>query len=241
MSVRYSRKELFITTTQNKHNLPRYVLVYGTLKKGFNNHRVLGNSEFVADTYVKGSLYTNGGFPQYLEEGNDTIKCELYLVKDADTLKALDRLEGEGRMYIRKPVMYITTDHKEGKADIYVWNYSLRGLRQFVPNDAGLCEFLGYAQDVKNLKPIATHIEYYKEELEELGFEAASNYAKFEMQDLDSEDNEIGNVVMCEIVEIDNEIYFNINYDMLDHDFENIGIPQAVLDAYYYARKLLRD
>ena len=68
------------------------VFVYGTLKKGYGNHHLLKNAEFVGDATVKGTLYVEG-LPMYRSEGDGVVHGELYQV-DNVTLGALDMLEG---------------------------------------------------------------------------------------------------------------------------------------------------
>lgn len=79
------------------------VFVYGTLKRGHRNHRLLEDSWFVGtgSTVAKFDMI-NSGFPVLLP--NDDGLCvigEVFKVDDK-TLENLDRLEGEGRMYNRK-------------------------------------------------------------------------------------------------------------------------------------------
>lgn len=73
------------------------VFVYGTLKKGFSNHRVLNNSKFLGAAYTqeKFSLYCNGFFPYIVKERDSNINVhgEVYGVDDK-TLRSLDALEG---------------------------------------------------------------------------------------------------------------------------------------------------
>lgn len=84
------------------------VFVYGTLKKGYGNHRLLAASKFidVAATYENYLLY-DGGFPYAVNQENcneedNTLPVlgEVYEV-DRATLAALDQLEGEGDFYYR--------------------------------------------------------------------------------------------------------------------------------------------
>lgn len=80
-----------------------YVAVYGSLKKGFGNHRLLGaTSEFIGTgiTEPKYKMYSLGGFPG-LHSGNDRIFVEVYLVDANKTLPNLDLLEGHPSWYKR--------------------------------------------------------------------------------------------------------------------------------------------
>ena len=74
-----------------------FVFTYGTLKRGFHNHEVLGNSRFVAEamTVKPFRLVHPPGysFPFLLDvEGGVQVTGELYVV-DEETLKRLDWLE----------------------------------------------------------------------------------------------------------------------------------------------------
>ena len=80
------------------------VFVYGSLKKGFHNHRVLGDSEFVCTDILSGySLVDLGSFPMALPNPDGCILGEVYYVTP-ETLEALDRLESEGSFYKREVV-----------------------------------------------------------------------------------------------------------------------------------------
>jgi gamma-glutamylcyclotransferase (GGCT)/AIG2-like uncharacterized protein YtfP len=83
------------------------VFVYGSLKRGFGNHRMLGHdSVLIAKTQTKDKAFhmnSLGAFPAVLRGGNYSIEGELYKVSD-DTLQTLDYLEGNGSLYQRELV-----------------------------------------------------------------------------------------------------------------------------------------
>ena len=86
------------------------VFVYGSLKKGFYNNVVLGDSEFVAVDIVSGySLISLGAFPMAIPDPEGYVIGEVYYVTP-ETLERLDRLEGfhidtpYSSMYDRKVV-----------------------------------------------------------------------------------------------------------------------------------------
>ena len=100
------------------------VFVYGSLKRGFGNHDVLGDSEFIAKTRTVGRCYNMislGAFPGVIDKGEYDIEGELYSVDDY-TMDALDMLEGEGYLYRRRKVG-LASGHT---AWIYflIWNLS---------------------------------------------------------------------------------------------------------------------
>ena len=103
------------------------VFVYGTLKMGFGNHRLLENSELLGEetTDPRYTMVSLGGFPGVLKGGNTKIHGEVYAVNEL-TMKHLDRLEGYPNFYNRK-----TIETKYGDAWIY-----------YLPRD----QYLGYCK-----------------------------------------------------------------------------------------------
>lgn len=83
------------------------VMVYGTLRKGCGNDRLLVGSELVGTFTVPGyKMYSAGGFPYCVkvDDMDQTIVTEVYLVNDS-TLESLDGLEGVAyNHYMRVPV-----------------------------------------------------------------------------------------------------------------------------------------
>lgn len=82
------------------------VFVYGSLKKGCYNHRLMKNSEFIGNGTVDNMLlYSLGAFPAIIpakeNEKSFAVKGEVYEV-NAETLKMLDKLEGNGHFYTRE-------------------------------------------------------------------------------------------------------------------------------------------
>jgi gamma-glutamylcyclotransferase (GGCT)/AIG2-like uncharacterized protein YtfP len=78
-----------------------YVFVYGTLKRGNYNNRLLEGSVFVEEAKVKGyGLTPGGGFPYAIPCQNMTARGEVYAVED-HTMARLDGLEGFPYHYTR--------------------------------------------------------------------------------------------------------------------------------------------
>jgi gamma-glutamylcyclotransferase (GGCT)/AIG2-like uncharacterized protein YtfP len=70
------------------------VFVYGSLRRGQGNNRLLYASEFVGNATVCGTLYSLGGFPGLrIDDSEGDVVGEVWQVDDA-TLAELDRLEG---------------------------------------------------------------------------------------------------------------------------------------------------
>lgn len=85
-----------------------YVAVYGTLRQGFGNHRLLkhGCAELMGRFRVKLPFYMEslGGFPGLIPSGDrHNITVEVYQV-DKETMNSLDILEGYPRFYDKKRV-----------------------------------------------------------------------------------------------------------------------------------------
>jgi len=79
------------------------VFVYGSLKKGFTNNRLLENDKFICETRTAGSKFemvSLTGFPG-VKYGLGSIHGELYEVSE-NTMLILDRLESNGHFYNRE-------------------------------------------------------------------------------------------------------------------------------------------
>ena len=93
------------------------VVVYGSLKSGFGNHKWhLGKARRLRDceTLPVYSLFSLGSFPGVIKGGKTSIQLEMYEVNEEE-LRSLDALEGNGSFYTRE---VITTS--EGDAWIYL-------------------------------------------------------------------------------------------------------------------------
>ncbi|EKO39600.1 MAG: hypothetical protein B193_1688 [Solidesulfovibrio magneticus str. Maddingley MBC34] len=101
-----------------------HVFVYGTLRRGFSNHRFLAGARFVGpgrtvDAY---GLYLEAGIP-YLAagEGRYPVVGEVYAV-DAAILAGLDELEEHPRVYTRRPAPIVLGDGRRLIAWVYFAN-----------------------------------------------------------------------------------------------------------------------
>ncbi|KAB2888115.1 MAG: gamma-glutamylcyclotransferase [Desulfobulbaceae bacterium] len=99
------------------------VFVYGTLKKGFSNHRLLAGSEYLgtAQTVEKYAMYSTGTPIVLKDEAVSPIHGELYRVNEA-TLVALDSLEGHPDWYRREEIS-IFVDGEKGRYQETAWLY----------------------------------------------------------------------------------------------------------------------
>ncbi|HWA72440.1 MAG TPA: gamma-glutamylcyclotransferase family protein [Polyangiaceae bacterium] len=81
----------------------RLLFVYGSLKRGFSNHRLLAGARFVGEcrTEARYQLLVLGIYPALSDQGDRAIAGELYAL-DARQLSKLDEFEGEA--YRRRAV-----------------------------------------------------------------------------------------------------------------------------------------
>lgn len=90
------------------------IFTYGTLKKGFHNHSVLGKAAVYIGHHTTKPCYTMydlGFYPAISLLGNTAIVGEVYEVSD---LENIDRLEGYPHFYNR-----IEIETKYGLAWVY--------------------------------------------------------------------------------------------------------------------------
>src|SRR5690606_2904045 len=99
-----------------------FVFVYGTLKRGYGNHGVLGGSEFVGEAVTDRHNYYmfDGGFPWVVDGGEHKVVGELYEVKSKNILDNLDRLEGVPYMYVKSEVDVVTLYGQHYSAYMYI-------------------------------------------------------------------------------------------------------------------------
>lgn len=103
------------------------VFVYGSLRKGLNNHHFLNNSEYIGDYTSKEQFYLitykTLKFPYLLEDlefdrPKTNIKGEIYKVNE-DVLKNLDNLESNSVIYQRKKYEFFN-DKNSIEAYVYI-------------------------------------------------------------------------------------------------------------------------
>lgn len=105
------------------------VFVYGTLKSGHGNHRLLQGSKFLGRSTVdRFKMYSLGGFPAVVPSEDGVIQGEVYEVDDF-TMTRLDRLEGYPNFYDR---MIVSTE--KGPAWIYYMHTPPREDKSIIPN-----------------------------------------------------------------------------------------------------------
>ena len=104
-----------------------YVFVYGTLMRGKGNHRWLlkGNldAEFIGQGWAGGlGLYrVTPDYPGVIREEGAVTAGEVFRV-GRKVLREMDRLEGEGDLYIREKTHVILKEGPTVEAWVYLWN-----------------------------------------------------------------------------------------------------------------------
>lgn len=121
---------------QNKH----LVFVYGTLKKGYGNHRLLelSSSKHIADAMTFEAKYTMeslGGCPGVYKNGDEAIWGEVYEVSDLG-LKSLDSLEGNGCLYTRELVDVVNSEGEKYKAWMYMLPHDDDDFRNYCSSES---------------------------------------------------------------------------------------------------------
>jgi len=95
------------------------VCVYGTLKSGYGNNRLLSGSKCISNGILLNHKlyysYGDSGFPVAKEDLDSNVMCEVYLVNDSSTLSRLDSLEGyrsstDSGMYLRRTGKVLNED-----------------------------------------------------------------------------------------------------------------------------------
>ena len=99
------------------------VAVYGTLKRGHGNHRVMGDSKFLG-THVTDpayTMYSTGGFPIVCTHGDTAIHVEVFEVEKGN-LQRIYSLEGYTGIRNHKDNWYNTVEIQTpyGQAEMFV-------------------------------------------------------------------------------------------------------------------------
>lgn len=129
-----------------------YVFVYGTLMKGFGNHRVMeqAKGKYIGKAKMFGKTkYDTGGFPAVIDGGGD-IYGEVYLLPNeveyidwfgrtvrAKPIEILDSLEGyapnrpvANNMYLRKKAKVLLQNGRYLWVSYYYWNRPINNMKK---------------------------------------------------------------------------------------------------------------
>lgn len=123
----------------NTENLTR-IAVYGTLKQGKENHRLLKDSQYIGDgiTAPVFDMVSFGGFPGIIK-GEYPVLVEVYDVSP-EQLRPIDYLEGHPDFYKRDIYEVYFEDGTVSKC--YIYNLVERSAhyatnRKVIPNSKG--------------------------------------------------------------------------------------------------------
>ncbi|HEX4954518.1 MAG TPA: gamma-glutamylcyclotransferase family protein [Thermoanaerobaculia bacterium] len=94
------------------------LFVYGSLRRGGENHRFLDGARFLGEARTEPGhqLLDLGRYPGMVAAAEGRVLGELFEV-DGETLAALDRFEGHPTFYQRRPVRL--------DGDLIAWSYFL--------------------------------------------------------------------------------------------------------------------
>jgi gamma-glutamylaminecyclotransferase len=104
------------------------LFVYGTLKKGFGNHRLLEGQKLLGNATICGyEMYSMGNYPAIRQANEGYIHGELYEIEDT-LWPRLDRLEGVPYLYTRETdTVWMDGKDETHQADIYVYANPIDG------------------------------------------------------------------------------------------------------------------
>lgn len=125
------------------------VAVYGTLRKGWGNHRLLDNEycTYLGTTRTEPSykMVSLGAFPGVIEGGDKSITIEVYSVNSKKVEQQLDWLEGFPSFYQKAQLMtewgtatmYVLSEEHYGSRTIITdgdWSEYIKELRSRTTN-----------------------------------------------------------------------------------------------------------
>lgn len=101
----------------------RAYFVYGTLKKGHGNNRLIVNQEYAGTATLNGyRMHHLGGFPAVTPDENRVVQGEVWMI-DEETEPKVDRLEGYSNGYkgfYDKALVEVTNENDQTiKAYVY--------------------------------------------------------------------------------------------------------------------------
>jgi len=109
---------------KKEESFSELLFVYGSLKKGFDNHNLL--SKYAkrlgkAHTVKKFAMFEDsfGNYPYLVDAPFAKIKGELYQITRAELMKRIDEFEGVPDYYVRKKIE-VKSHHGVKRAFVYV-------------------------------------------------------------------------------------------------------------------------
>lgn len=120
------------------------IMVYGTLKKGYWNNRLLSGAEFVGEALTKKTYTMHGHGVPFINPDRDglPVKGEVYRIDEKRHLPDLDRLEGHPNTYTRTTIdAQLLSNGEEVLVDIYEMVHSRWGTPSKHPPECGYYEW----------------------------------------------------------------------------------------------------
>jgi len=100
------------------------LFVYGTLKKGFNNHRIIEGSKYLGMHWLNNyGIFDLGFYPGIRPRQGGVVYGELYEIDD-ELFPRLDRLEGTPYLYTRETEFFHRDDKDNPCCSGYVYVYA---------------------------------------------------------------------------------------------------------------------
>ena len=102
---------------RNEKDICIYLFVYGSLKKGFDNHDLLKKDAILigeAETVKKFGLFEDsfGNYPYLTDRSSEhRVKGELYKIRCRRLLTRIDKFEGHPDFYQRKRILVRSGNH----------------------------------------------------------------------------------------------------------------------------------
>jgi len=125
--------------------MSHYVFVYGSLRRGFGNHRILDDSKYIGVAYTRPEwkMVDLGAYPGDLGAypgvvpGKGRITGEIYEVDD-DTFLRLDRLESHPSYYRREEIdVYSFAPDVPAPVKVWMYVFQSRDVRRFEEVESG--------------------------------------------------------------------------------------------------------
>ena len=116
--------------------MSQLVAVYGTLKRGYGNHRwaEADGAEFVSEGHTD-KMYTmfNGPFPKVKEDGSDGIHVEVFRIPNEPD--NMDMLEGHPSHFKREEIdVYCREIMGKMKAWMYIYQHETSLFDNYLPS-----------------------------------------------------------------------------------------------------------
>jgi len=95
--------------------------VYGTLRRGYSNNRVLKDASFIGEGLTQEEYrLTANGIP-FVSRKNPVsrVKVEVFETEDPSIIDDVDSLEGHPRFYKREEIPVVMTDGEVVTAELY--------------------------------------------------------------------------------------------------------------------------